>query len=234
VAGVFNSQAEVDTLNSQSVWKHGHAAGSTFQNAKTGQGDFKYKDLNGDGIIDNNDMAILGNGFPSLNYGLNINVTFKNIDVSINSYGVTGQKIYSYSSMALSNMFPSDNGTTPNILTSVASEAWTPANHSQTMSKLSILDYNYNMRGSDKWIQNGDFFKISNFQVGYTFDKQLLKPLRMQSARVYLSIQNLLCISSYNKYGDPEVGQGSVLFTGLDAGRYPNPRIYSFGMNIQF
>jgi len=62
----------------------------------------------------------------------------------------------------------------------------------------------------------------------------LLKIVRLQSARISASVSNVLCISSYNKYGDPEVGQGSVLFTGLDTGRYPMPRVYSVGLNIQF
>jgi hypothetical protein len=131
-------------------------------------------------------------------------------------------------------MVQSDNSSTPNILKSSANEAWTPTNHSTTLSKLSILDNNFNMRASDRWIKNGDFLKISNVQIGYNFNKKLLTPLRLQSVRIYASIQNLACISSYNKYGDPEAGQGSVLYTGVDTGRYPMPRTYSFGVNMQF
>ena len=230
VDGVFQSQAEVDAVNAAAVAK-GH---SQYQMANTSAGDFKYKDLNDDGFIDQNDMTILGNGFPKVNYGLTLNAAYKNWDFVIYSYGVLGQKIYSYSSMTLSNIYGTDNGTIPNILNSSASEAWTPTNHSNTLSKLSILDFNQNMRGSSAWVKNGDFLKISNIQVGYNFDKKLLKSLSIESVRIYGSVQNILCISSYNKYGDPEAGQGSVLYTGLDTGRYPNPRIYSFGLNIQF
>lgn len=96
------------------------------------------------------------------------------------------------------------------------------------------MDYNQNMRGSSAWVKNGDFLKVNNMQVGYNFDKKLLKSFSIESTRLYFSIQNVFCISGYNKYGDPEAGQGSVLYTGLDTGRYPNPRIYSFGLNIQF
>lgn len=70
--------------------------------------------------------------------------------------------------------------------------------------------------------------------MGYNFDPALLRSVKMEGARLYLSVQNLICISGYNKYGDPEAGHGSVLFTGLDTGRYPLPRIYSVGLNIQF
>ncbi len=230
VEGVFQNQAEVDAANAIAV-EHGHAQ---YQNAQTGPGDFKYKDLNDDGFIDEKDMTILGNGFPKVNYGLTLNATYKNWDFSVYSYGVLGAKIYSYSAMTLSNMFPSDNGTTPNLLNEASKNAWTPENHSTTLSKLSFLDQNYNMRGSDVWVKKGDYLKISTVQVGYNFDRQQLKSLRIDGARLYVSVQNLFCFSSYNKYGDPEVGQGSVLYTGLDTGRYPMPRIYSCGLNIRF
>ncbi|WP_346857953.1 TonB-dependent receptor [uncultured Draconibacterium sp.] len=230
VDGIFQSQDEVDAINAAAV-----AAGhGQYQNAGTGPGDFKYKDLNGDGFIDDNDMTILGNGFPKANYGLNLNVSYKNFDLGIYTHGVIGAEIYSYSAMTLSNMFPSDNGTTPNLLNEASQNAWTPENHSTTMSKLSFLDLNYNMRGSDAWVKKGDYFKIDNVQVGYNFNKNLLSLLHLEAVRVYAAIQNVATFSSYNKYGDPEVGQGSVLYTGLDSGRYPMPRTYSFGMNIQF
>jgi len=230
VDGIFQNQAEVDAANAAAV-----AAGhGQFQNAGTGPGDFKYKDLNEDGFIDDNDMTILGNGFPKANYGLNFNVSYKNFDLGIYTHGVIGAKIYSYSAMTLSNMFPSDNGTTPNLLTEASQNAWTAENQSTTMSKLSFLDLNYNMRGSDAWVKNGDYFKIDNIQVGYNFNKNLLSLLHLEAVRVYAAVQNAATFSSYKKYGDPEVGQGSVLYTGLDSGRYPMPRTYSFGLNIQF
>lgn len=231
VEGVFQSQAEVDKINLAAT-----AAGhSQYQNAQTGPGDFKYKDVNGDGFIDQNDLTVLGNGFPKLNFGLNLNVAYKNWDLSIFSYGVFGQQILSYSAMKLSSVYSSDDGVgVPNILKEASANAWTPANHSTTLPKLSILDYNQNMRCSSAWVKNGDFVKIGNLSVGYNINKRMLAPLHVESARVNISVQNLLCISPYNKYGDPEAGQGSVLYTGLDTGRYPNPRIFSAGFNVQF
>jgi TonB-dependent starch-binding outer membrane protein SusC len=230
VEGVFQSAAEVAAANAAAV-AAGHAQ---YQLVNTSAGDFKYRDKNGDGFVDPRDMTILGDGFPKVNFGLNLNASYKNWDISVYTYGVLGAKIYSYSAMTLSNVYPGDNGTMPNILNSSSAEAWTPENQSTTLSKLTILDYNQNMRGSDAWVKNGDFLKISNVQIGYNFSKKILKPLRLESARFYVSVQNLATISSYNKYGDPESGQGSVLYTGLDTGRYPNPRTYSCGLNIQF
>jgi TonB-linked outer membrane protein, SusC/RagA family len=232
VEGIYQSQAEIDAANAAAIAK-GHSGGYN-NGSKTVPGDFKYKDLDGDGFLSDKDMTILGNGFPKLNYGLTLNASYKNWDISVYSYGLAGVKIYSYSAMVLSNMFPSDNGFTPNVLKEVAQSAWTPTNHSTSMSRLSFLDLNYNMRGSDKWVKKGDFLKISNVQVGYNLDKKLLKSFGIESTRLYASVQNLFCFSSYNKYGDPEAGQGSVLYTGLDTGRYPSARTYSFGLNIQF
>ena len=122
-----------------------------YQTDGTKAGDFKYKDLNGDGIINEDDMDILGDGFPTLNYGLNLGASYKNWDFSVYLYGVLGQDIFSYSAMRLSNMFSSDDGCAPNILKEAAAQAWSPENPNGTLSRLSFLDPNYNMRASDMW-----------------------------------------------------------------------------------
>ncbi len=197
-------------------------------------GDYIFEDVNNDGVLDQNDMVILGNGFPTLNYGINLGATYKNWDFSVYMYGVFGQDIFSYSAMRLSNMFCSDDGTTPNILSEVASAAWSASNPTGTISRLSIQDKNHNMRASNMWVKNGNFLRISNIQVGYTLPREFAKKLLLQSARVYLAIANLATISPYNKYGDPEVGQGSVIYAGLDTGRYANPRTFQFGLNVTF
>jgi TonB-linked SusC/RagA family outer membrane protein len=201
---------------------------------KTKVGDYIFEDVNKDGILDEKDMVILGNGFPSFNYGLNLGATYKNWDFSVYMYGVFGQDIFSYSAMRLSNMFCSDDGTTPNILTEVANNSWTPQNPNAPYARLSIKDDNHNMRASNKWVKNGNFLRISNIQIGYTLPREIAKKLLIQNARVYLGISNLATISPYNTYGDPEVGQGSVLYTGLDTGRYPMPRTYTMGVNVTF
>lgn len=230
VEGIFQSQAEVDAANAEAQ----EVGIDWYQQDRTGPGDYKYKDLDGNGYIDAEDMTILGDGFPKLNYGLNLTAAYKNFDISVYSYGVYGVKINSYSAMSLSNMFGSDNGTVPNILNSASNEAWTPQNNSNSVTKLSILDYNRNMRGSDAWVKKGDYFKISTIQIGYNVGDQILSSLKVEGLRISLSVQNLLTISSYNEYGDPEIGQGDVKFTGLDTGRYPMPRTYTLGLNLQF
>ena len=195
-------------------------------------GDMKFKDLNGDGKIDSNDRKVLGNGFPALNYGLNLAATYKDWDFNLYMYGVFGQDILSYSAMKMSSMRQLDDQCTPNILTEAYDAAF--RNGSGSLPRLSIIDSNRNYRVSDMWVKNGDFLRISNIQVGYTLPKDICNMLSIQKARVYLGVSNLLTISGYNKYGDPECGSGSVLYTGLDTGRYPQPRTFMGGVNITF
>lgn len=197
-------------------------------------GDYRFKDLNNDGKINESDREVLGNGFPAFNYGFNIGMNWKNFDANIQMHGVLGQKLFSYSAMRLTNMFASDDGCTPNILKDAAKNAWSPSNPNGSEARLSILDENYNMRASDAWVKDANFMKIANIQVGYNLPKSLLTKAQIQSARVYVGVQNVACFSKYNKYGDPECGQGSVLYTGLDTGRYPMPRTFNFGVNVTF
>ncbi|WP_319226284.1 TonB-dependent receptor [Draconibacterium orientale] len=229
VEGIFSNQSEIDQLNAAAVAK----GFDYYQEAQTQPGDFKYMDINNDGQISEEDMDVLGNGFPKLNYGLMLDATYKNWDFSVYMYGVMGQDILSYSAMKLTTMTPSDDCVS-NILADVVADAWSPNNTDGAYPRLSITDLNLNTRASDAWMKKGDFLKINNIQIGYSLPSNIAKSLKMSGARVYASVQNLATISSYNKYGDPEVGQGSVLYTGLDTGRYPTPRTYTFGVNIKF
>ena len=220
VAGVINNETMLAQAKAQG------------QDAQ--MGDFLFEDINGDGTINEQDMTILGNGLPSFNYGLNVSATYKNWDFSIYTYGVFGMKILSYSKMRLSNIYRSDDSWTPALLEDSYNNMWSPTNTGASLARLSTLDNNHNSRVSDAWIENGDFFKISNIQIGYTLPRALVKKALIQNARVYFAIQNLATISGYTKYGDPEVGQGSVIYSGLDTGRYATPRTFQFGVNVTF
>lgn len=240
--GVFKNQEEIDAMNNiaREAYAKAHPGttqeelnGIYAQNKFTAPGDARFKDLNGDGIIDDNDMTVIGNGFPKFNFGLTLNASYKNWDISVYTYGVLGQDILSYSAMRLESIGSGDESKNA-VLKDAFHNAWTAENPNASLPRLVILDNNHNTRCSDLWVKNGNFFKINNLQIGYTFDRKLLAPLKLTSARVSFSISNLLCISPYNKYGDPECGQGSLLYTGLDTGRYPSPRTFAFGLNVQF
>ena len=141
--------------------------------------------------------------------------------------------------MRLSTVFSADDQTFPNILKSSYDkiahvENGVVTNANATLPRLMMVDKALNMRCSDAWVKNGNFFRMSNIQVGYTFPKNWISPLGLQAARLSFALQNLFTASPYKKYGDPEVRQGSVLFSGLDTGRFPMPRTYQFGVNVTF
>ena len=196
-------------------------------------GDFLFKDRDGNGVIDDSDRYILGNGLPKFNFGINLGTNFRNFDFSVYMNGVAGQKILSYSAMRMSLIYKSDDNTTANMLKDSYKEVY-DNNPNGSLPRLSMIDKNLNMRVSDAWVKCGNFLRISNVQLGYSLPKDLLKNIYVSNCRIYAAIQNLALISPYKKYGDPECGQGSVLFTGLDTGRYPNPRTVMFGINVMF
>ena len=220
VAGIINTDEELAKAKAQG------------QNAK--KGDFLFVDTDGNGTLDDGDRQIIGNGLPSFNYGLNISASYKNWDFSVYTYGVFGMDILSYSKMRMSIMNPSDDSWTPALLQDSYNNMWSEDNKGASLPRLTRLDDNKNSRISDAWIESGNFLKISNIQIGYTLPRDIVKKLLIQNARVYFAIQNLCTISPYTKYGDPEVGQGSVIYTGLDTGRYATPRTFQFGLNITF
>ena len=232
VDGIFQDQSEIDRLNAEAASKSGGEV-AYYQALNTAPGDYKFKDLNGDGYINDDDREIIGNGYPKLNFGLNLGVNYKAFDFSMNLYGVLGQDILSYSYARLNTIYNPRNGY-QNCLSDFLNNAWTPQNKSTVYTRLTGKDDNHNVRVSDAFIKKGDFLKIGNVQLGYTLPKPVVNAMRMRSARVYVSVDNPLTISAYNKYGNPEIGNSNVLRTGFDSGRYPFPTTYNFGMSVQF
>lgn len=231
VEGIFRTQAEIDEMNRLAVEK-GVESG-VYQDKTTQPGDYKFVDLNGDGQITDADRTVIGNGYPKFTYGMNLTASWKNFDFSMNLYGVAGMDILSYSSARLTSVYAPDGGY-QNVLKEYINNAWSSSNTGAKYPRITKTDYNKNMRVSDAYIQKGDYLKISNIQIGYTFPKNVLKPVKMENARVFASVDNVCTISSYNKFGDPEVGDSNVLYSGFDGGRYPFPMSVTFGLSVQF
>jgi hypothetical protein len=236
VAGIFKNQQEIDAANAAAAQKG--APDNTYQGQAVKPGDYKFKDLNGDGYVSSLDREILGNGFPKLNYGLNVGLSYKNWDANVFMYGIAGQQILSYSYKNLTSMAGLGYR---NILASAYANAWTPDNNSD-FPRLTNKDLNQNRRVSDAYLQNGDFLRVQNIQIGYTFPKKTIQPLKMENVRLSASIENPFTFTKY-KGGDPEIGgnlrvdgdsDNGILRTGLDAGRYPFPTTFTLGISIGF
>ena len=202
-------------------------------------GDLIYKDLNGDGIIDEADQTYIGNPWPKLNYGITLGLEYKGFDISALFSGVQGVDIYN-SQESFDHVFYSDYNTTSAIfkssffngngVTNVPRSAW-PANDPD----FGGWDANGNWAYVSSYhVQNGSYLKMRNLQIGYTLSNKLIKRTGIASARFFLMADNLFTITKYKGY-DPEIG-GKVRERGIDesAYRYPNTRLFAAGLNINF
>lgn len=228
VVHIIKDQSEIDALNAAAAEKFGQ--GSYYDHQTTGVGDFLFADLNHDGHITSADKYFMGNGFPGLVYGLNLSVTFRNWDATAYMYGELGKKILSWSKCYLTTIRNESNGYF-NML-DYAKDYYSPTNTDAKFPRITRTDASLNTRVSDFYVEKGDYLKISNVQIGYTFNKDLFKGF-IGSARVYAQVYNLATISPYTKYGDPEIAS-DVTTTGYDGGRYPFPRTFMFGIQLGF
>lgn len=185
-------------------------------------GDIAYADINGDGVITPADRTYLGTPFPPYSYGLNISVSYKGFDASIDGQGVAGNKIWLQRRTA--NFAPLNYEA--NRL-----NAWTGPGTSNV--EPTIVSRSNNLLFSTYFLEDGDYFRLRNVQIGYTIPKTVLAKVGIQKLRVYVSGQNIRTWSKVSGY-TPEVPIGSVLSAGADNGVYPIPAIYSFGLNLTF
>ena len=224
---IIQNQSEIDALNAKAVELHG--PGSYYDRQSTGPGDFLYKDLNGDGHITTEDKDYLGNGFAKLNFGLNLTASFRRWDASAYMYGLLGQQVLSWAKCYLISLRNENNGYF-NLLADAAKNSWTTSNPDAAYPRITRTDMSSNYRVSDYFVEKADYLKVSNLQIGYTFDNKLFGGA-FRNLRIYGSVQNLLTLSPYTKYGDPEIS-GGVTTTGYDGGRYPFPRTYMLGIQL--
>lgn len=190
-------------------------------------GDIRYKDLNGDGIITDDDRGYIGNPQPDFIYGFYLNLGYKGFDFHIDFHGVYGSEIYSTLNLGLL-----DGSGVYNKRRDIL-DAWTPENTDTDMPRLVWSDPNNNIRPSDRFVQDGSYFRVKNIQLGYNFNQHTLSKLKLGSLRAYVSVQNVYTVTNYDGY-DPEIGaiNGNALNANIDKGNYPVPRLYFFGLNI--
>ena len=212
-------------------------------------GDIKYKDVNGDGVIDENDKTNIGSPLPKFTFGWNNTFVYKNFDLNIFINGSVGNKVGNYMKMKLTHM----NSPWTNQLTDVQgrtrlqpkdgnySEWWYNdiANVITTgvssMPRAAINDPNDNDAWSSRYIEDGSYVRLKAITLGYTFDAKLIKKIGLTNLRLTLNATNLLTITGYDGY-DPEIGVSTASNNvyGLDNGRYPSPTSVTLGVNVSF
>lgn len=201
-------------------------------------GDLRFKDLNGDGRIDGNDRTFLGKPIPTISYGLNFRASYQNFDLNLFLQGVEGVQVYNAQRREMESMIGIGTGFQPDANQSVTVlDRWTPDNPSSTMPRASLNDVGQNTRPSNRWVENADYLRLKNIQLGYNFPEKLLKrAFRTQdgvSLRIYISSQNLLTITNYKGY-DPEIASVNAIETGVDRGSYPQSRKFMGGIQFTF
>ncbi|HEY4964240.1 MAG TPA: hypothetical protein VIH90_06090, partial [Candidatus Saccharimonadales bacterium] len=212
-------------------------------------GDIKFKDISGpngkpDGIIDQYDKHIIGNPWPKFTFGFNNSFSYKQFDLNIFIIGSIGNDILNYS------RYQSEigNGTYGNYLKSVANfgrpSSYVPAdsttvtllNPGYQIPRVAPGDPNGNNRINQWDIESGSYVRIKNVSLSYSLPNRWISKAGIKGVRVSANVQNLLTITKYKGY-DPEVGMnnyGGTLIVGLDAGRYPNVRMYTFSVVADF
>ena len=234
---------EQDVLNSAVQVEDGENPGMNLYDKYSGvyAGDIKFKDINEDGVIDDNDKSIIGDPNPDFTYGWTNKFSYKGWDLSValnGSYGGDILNIARYRTESLSNAWDNQSAAAINRAKIVYDEygAASISNlSSATAPRFAPNDINGNNRMSDRWIEDGSYLRIQAITLNYNFPKSMIKPLRMNSLKLYCTLQNLYTFTSYSGY-DPEVGafNQSALMQSYDMGRYPTPRMYIFGANIGF
>ncbi len=222
--------------------------GNTIAQSSTWTGDYIFQDTNGDGVISSEDMVFLGNPEPKFTYGLGNTFTFYGVDVNLflsGSYGnmaldltryriedprqngnITKKAYKNYARVGVINPDLPDNDYRNLQVT----------NTGTSMPAVQRSDANANYtRISDVLVEDASYLRIQNISVGYTFMRKWVEKIKLQTIRIYGNIQNVYTFTKYEGM-DPEIGAmyGDALMTGLDYGRYPSPRIYTIGLNVQF
>lgn len=196
---------------------------------KTWLGDIRYKDINGDKVIDEKDYSNIGSPLPKFTYGVTNTFNYKGFDLTVFLQGSYGAKIYNFLRLQTEGLFnPYDNQ-----LTSVLNR-YSATNTGGELPRFTQLNTN-NRAMSDRYIEDGSYLRIQNVAIGYRVPKKYSSKALINNLRVYFSCQNLYTFTKYSGY-DPEVGafNGSINLMNVDMGHYPNPRSFTFGANVEF
>lgn len=212
--GIFQTQEEVDQHAVQTIGSDSYTS--------TQPGDIRFKDLNGDGVINEDDRTILGSPTPSWTFSMNNRFEFYGVDIELYLQGAAGNMIYNGNRSTLEAMSVAQNQLTSTL------DRWRPDYHSTTMPRAVFSDPNKNNRVSDRFLEKGDYLRLKSITIGYTLPKHLTEKARMEEVRFSVSGQNLYTFTRYTGL-DPEVG-GS----GIDSNVYPLTRNFTFGLNITF
>jgi TonB-dependent starch-binding outer membrane protein SusC len=221
--GIFQNPAEVIS--------------SAYQGSYIRPGDVKFTDVNGDGIINEQDRTFLGSSIPKFTYGATANFGYKNFDLSIFFQGANGNKLYLQVNQDIEGFYRAFN-----VTQRVYDERWHGEGTSNSMPRVSWLGSTNNKTPSSRFLEDGSYVRLKNIQLGYTIPDKIVNRWHIKSLRIYFTGQNLLTFTKYTGL-DPEMTTSDNLnaetyrgdlAAGIDWGTYPSAKSYIVGVNLNF
>jgi TonB-linked SusC/RagA family outer membrane protein len=221
--GIFQTQADVD---------------KSPQKGLSTPGDLRFKDINGtdaagnvtkgaDGILNDADRTKIGNPWPKYTYGLTLNLSYRQFDLSAFFQGIQGNDVMDIL------RYDTESGTGYyNAPKGFLQKAWNGEGTSNTNYKIST-NAGLNTKISSHFVENGSYMRLKNIQLGYNFPEALLKTMHIPSLRFYVAAQNLFTVTKYTGL-DPEIGSTDPKLMGIDQGYYPQTRSFMLGLNVKF
>ncbi|WP_223834165.1 SusC/RagA family TonB-linked outer membrane protein [Spirosoma profusum] len=213
VLGVFQSDEEIANYK--------NTGGQAIQPTAS-PGDFRYQDTNGDGRIDDNDRVFVGSYQPKAYFGLNLGLTFKDLDFSVDFYGNVGNQVYNGKRGVRQNVLD-------NVERTMAYNRWTRSNASQTEPRAN----SGNLAPSTYFVESGSFARINNATLGYKLPTTWLNKVHVSSARVFVTAQNILTMKKFSGF-TAELLSDSPTKQGIELNAYPTTQTYAIGLNVGF
>ncbi len=214
VAGIFQTDEEA-------------ASSPSIPGTPVKAGDFKFKDQNGDGVIDSEDRVVLGNIIPELTFGLNIGLYYKSFDLTAFFQGVAN----AYTTMGIMSMFPfkdTDGAVFKAHMDRTIVKDGKVVKEGVYPRTLLGGDSHHNAVFSSFWVSNASYLRLKNLQIGYTLPAKISSRIKLSRVRIYFNGENLLTFTSFPESYDPEIAEGNAHWS------YPIVQFYSFGLNVNF
>lgn len=224
--------AQAIVVDDTNILREGRPIGQFYgyvENGYDSKGNIAFKDLDGDGVITQNDRTYIGNPNPKFIYGFSSGLSFKNFELSFFIQGSQGNDIFNVS--AINNTV--DFGYGLNMPEDVYLNHWTPTN---TNAKYPVISRAVLAKVSNRFVEDGSYLRLKNIQLAYNLSGSAIKAAWLRNVQVYVSGQNLLTFTKYS-WWDPEVnsnGSGSSVSQGIDWYSYPTAKTVTIGMRVGF
>lgn len=198
--------------------------------APSSLGDVEYKDQNGDGVINEKDVVAIGNPQPKFTFGFNNVFKYKNFDLNVFLQGAQGNRI-----LNLTKRTGTMNASLYQNQLAEAADFYSADNTDAKYPRPVVGIGHANLLISDRYVEDGSYVRIQSLVLGYNLPSDVISQVRLTRLRLHAGVQNLYTFTDYSGY-DPEIGSTNqdVLLSGIDNGRYPSPRTFTLGLNVEF